>query len=520
MSLSTFIKKVLGVTPAPELPRFGDLAAMYGRRLQQEPAIRNGSGARVGVLITPWMFTAVPFFSLEVACLLADAGLEVTLLWDYSNVIFNTAKQREIDAVGQLVAQASASFRVIDVSARPGRTPSRADFLEEVLYENAVRQQRGESNAADYLRDTRQVTGAMRDHAGRVEGVLQEEAFDWLFIPGGIWASSGLYSHVARSHGISFTTFDSGIGALYVAQDGVAAHFADVSRTYRQVAATASAADRQVMIDAAHAVLRERMAGRDVFRLQPKASGGPDSADVACDLLAPLNYRSDSAALCRQRLFASVTDWLEQSLVWMRSQGGASIAIRQHPCERIPQYRGSDDWRLIFAPYADLGERFRFVAAEDPINTYDLMTRARAVLPYTSRVGVEAGMLGIPVILSARCYYEECDFAHRAETREEYFGLIQRALRGELPERSGGRDAAAIVYFIVERCLGLATPFTPQPKDFVEWLKIPRETLWNSPAVATLRRALVDRNTVAMNQFQEKLAEARRTLVESPVSQA
>lgn len=493
MNLRSLFRKMTHRPKAPGFPLFAELAAQYAARLRRQGAPRRGSGVRVGVLITPWMFTAVPFFSLECAGVLAESGLEVTLLWDRSNVVFNAAKQREIDAVAALVAQVAPWFRVIDVSALPGRLPANADFLPELLYENAVRRQRGEQYAAQFLDSNAQITEAMREHAGRIEALLAAEDFDWLLIPGGIWAVSGLYSHLAQARGLSYTTFDSGVGQLFLAHDGVAAHFADVPHTYKTVAATVTAEKRRAMIDRAHAELRERMAGRDVFRLQPKPAGGTDAMALDCDLLVPLNYRSDSAALCRHRLFVSVTDWLEQLLGWLQTQERGSVAIRQHPCERIPEYRGSDRWPAVFAPFAGLGARLRFVAAEDPVNTYDLMARARAVLPFTSRVGIEAAMLGLPVILATHCYYEDCGFAHRAATREEYFTLIAAALRGELRPDTAAREAAAMVYFLAECCLVLPTRLTPQPKDFVEWVNTPRAELWAVPENQDLLAALLTR---------------------------
>src|SRR5437016_4096847 len=36
-------------------------------------------GSHVGVIVTPWMFTAVPFFSLECALLLRSEGVAVTI---------------------------------------------------------------------------------------------------------------------------------------------------------------------------------------------------------------------------------------------------------------------------------------------------------------------------------------------------------------------------------------------------------------------------------------------------------
>ncbi|HEV7406410.1 MAG TPA: hypothetical protein VGO11_25900 [Chthoniobacteraceae bacterium] len=475
---------------------FTRMAADFRERCRRWPLAlpANARGPRVGVVITPWMRTAVAFFSLECARELARQGARPVLLWDEANVFFNTADRGEVKILRDLLNLPDGPGPVLDVAATPPDPRVETSFVDQLVYENAVREARGEAGAPALLARAGDRALAMREHAARVHALLLRERFDWLFVPGGVWASSGIWTEMAARQHLPITTYDSGAGSLFVCHGGAAAHFPDVAEAFRALRHL----DREPMIADAQAALETRMAGRDVFKLQPHAAG---HAEPPCDLLVPLNYRSDTAALHRQRAFRSVTHWLTQLLHWVMDRPGISVAIRQHPCERIPAYRGTDQWREILAPHQErLGARMRFVAAEDPVNTYDLLAGCRAVLPWTSRAGVEAAMLGKPVVLGTWCYYMGLGFTADAASPAEYFSALELALENKSGQSAEARRDAALIYYIIERRLSLTTSFTPQPVDYSAWAGRAPARLWSEPAQRVLREALLSRRPVALLQ--------------------
>ncbi|MEP6667798.1 MAG: hypothetical protein ABJF10_01510 [Chthoniobacter sp.] len=509
MNPTTILRKVWrGLGGKPARPDgFGEMADRFSRRMREfsapfPPVSRPG---KVAVLITPWMCTPVPFFSLECAWMLRREGFDVTLLWDRSNVFFNAARGREIEAVERVLKGLPAAFHHVDVSAITAPSAPRTDALDLLLYENAVRQIRSEGGAPAFLAANPERTVEMYEHAGRVRKVLEEGDYSWVLIPGGVWAASGLYVQIAENLGVSYTTFDCGPGAMYLAHDGVAAHLGDVPGAFRDIKERLdrAPAERDEVIRLAKENLQVRMEGRDEYRLQPQ----PASASVQhrCDILVPLNYRADTAALCRQRIFPSITAWLEALLGWLETRPGVTLSIRQHPCERIEEFKGHDHWDQLIARFPAVRDQVTLVLAEDTVNTYDLLRCAAVVLPYTSRVGIEAALLGKPAILSTHCYYESCGFTWNASSAEEYFALIDQALAGQLQVTPEQRDSAALAYHIVERCLELRTDFTPTPAEFARWVEIPPEELWSQPALLTVREALVSRRRLPLLRYESLL---------------
>jgi hypothetical protein len=185
-----------------------------------------------------------------------------------------------------------------------------------------------------------------------------------------------------------------------------------------------------------------RRKGEDEFRLQPQ---GETSAQKPTDIVVPLNYRLDTAAMCRQRLFPSVNEWMRALVNWAQSHPDTSIVFRQHPCEKIPAYRSKEDYSWISERSSP---NIRFIAAEDSVNTYDLLASCRVVLPYSSRVGIEGGVFGKSVVLAAHAYYENMAFVQVASSKEEYFDLIVASRKGPTVQIFEERFYAYAAYYV------------------------------------------------------------------------
>ena len=493
----------------PKRRRFQVFTDLFVERLRRsrpaQPATK--SGAAIGILVTPWLQTAASYFSLECARKLVNEGKNVSIIWDPRNLFENAPDPWEIAELERVLDALREEFEVVQIAEDAGSNGEEPPFLAEVLFENAVRKMRGEGGAQEFLLSHLDTVEGMRRHVVRVRSFLQARTFDWLFISGGVWGLSGIYAGVALELGLSITTFDCGPGALFVGHDGVAAHFPGVPSVALEVEAGCQreAVERERVSRRAHEQLRTRMRGDDEYRLQPVAASA--TTGHRWDIVVPLNLRWDSAAMCRKRLFENVCDWLAQLLAWVEARPGVTVAIRQHPCEKLADFRGADDFSRLALAYPGLGERARFFAATDEVNTYDLIAGAKVVLPFTSRVGIEAVMLGKPAILCAKCYYGGCGFAESPGSRVEYFNLLEKALAGALPVSNEARLAAGTTYYLAENCVELKTSFTPAPMDFLSWVKQPAEEIWGIPENRDLLQSLITRESIPSIRYQRSLRE-------------
>lgn len=495
MTLSSLARKILH--PRRRQPA-GEMARVYLRRLAEWRQLtpEPPGGGRVGVLVTPWLRSAVPFYNLEIALEIARQGLSVTVFWDASDVFGNASERSEVEDIGQLLEHLPPHLTVVRVDDdTPSSEAVETGLAESIVRENAIWKMRGEERADDFIASRPEIRAAAEAHLGRVHHLLRRNAVDWLLVPGGIYGLSAAYLAIARKLGMGVSTYDSDPGMLMTAHDGAAAHHADMARVFAQL--LAEFVDRpwelEGLVEGSRAELAKRQAGvSTLFQFQKVAATNVATSD--CNILVPLNLRWDSASLSRQRLFPTVSEWLSQLIRWVERNPAARLCLRQHPCERFDEIRGSDDVRPLIEAAADSARRrITFVAADDPSNTYDLMRTARVVLPFTSTLGVEAIMLGIPVVTSTNCYYADMGFVWNARTVGEYFDLIGQALEGRLTVDDKAQRGAALTYGLTQNWAQIKTLFTPAPSDFPKWTALHPRELWSLQETADMMKALITR---------------------------
>jgi hypothetical protein len=314
-----------------------------------------------------------------------------------------------------------------------------------------------------------------------------------MLIPGGVWAVSGIYCQVCQTLGIALTTFDSGTGLLCFQHGGPAAHFPDLNPSMQMLAEKCAKNEsvRRKVEEWVHERLSVRRRGEDELELQPKRAA---ISNKPADIVVPLNYRLDTAAMCRQKLFSSINEWMGAIVIWGESHPEISIAFRQHPCERIPAFRSKEDYSWISER---LAPNIRFIGAWDSVNTYDLLIGCRTVLPYSSRVGIEAGVLGKPVILAASTYYEKMAFAQAAGSKEEYFDLIEESIKHPVQQTFEQRCSAYAAYYVAENFGLHKTNFTPIPSDFEIWVEQDPKILWAKDRASIFLQAAITRRPAA-----------------------
>ena len=514
MSLAaTFSKMLSRRAAAPDrADAFAELVRVWRQRCAEFPvsvALRAG-GRRHAVLVTPWLGTAASFFNMEVARMLAAEGEDVRVIFDPCDVFGNAPVRHEVEGLERAVRALPPEMPVVRVDEKSvaDEAPGDEELARRIIFENGIWRTRGESRAAHFVERKEASVARLRAHVARVRQLVAASGLEWLLIPGGIWGVSGVYAAAASAAGAHFTTYDSGKRAIVTCQDGIATHQSDIPRAFPR-AMTALAArpgQRERIIEWSRGELRERMQGRGNYTsFQKQAATGRTEGDA--NVFVPLNLRWDSAALSRTRLFATVEEWITAIVSWAATEPEARVCIRQHPAERNKAVASTDDIGALVRRINSAGDRVRFVAADSPVNSYDLLPSARVVLPFTSSMGMEAPMLGIPVVTSALNYYDSFDFVARAESISQYFDLAARAIRGELPVASAARENAALIYYLTQHCNFMLTLFTAEAAEFLEWAKLPPAELWTRPDTHDFKRAILTGEPLASIRFARFLSE-------------
>ena len=143
-------------------------------------------------------------------------------------------------------------------------------------------------------------------------------------------------------------------------------------------------------------------------------------------VLLATNVIGDSLTLGRQVFSDSMTGWLQRTVRYFEGRPQAQFVVRIHPGELITQGPSVAD--VVRNTLPDLPEHIHLVPADAQINTYDLVEIAQLGLVYTTTVGMEMAMSGLPVIVVGKTHYRGKGFTLDPESWETYFGLLQQVL--------------------------------------------------------------------------------------------
>ncbi len=183
------------------------------------------------------------------------------------------------------------------------------------------------------------------------------------------------------------------------------------------------------------------------------------------------NVIYDTSQVFANTHFEHMFAWLDALLPVMRAHPETFFVIRAHPDEMRPGTRKQarehvQGWveRNGVAALPNVV----FVGSREYLSSYDLIRRSKFVLVYNSSIGLEAVLLGAPVLAAAAARYTDYEVVHYPEDRGGYMRLLERFLSADevsLPEEHP-RNARRFLYYQLFKA---SLPF----EDFLEPGSIP-----------------------------------------------
>lgn len=161
---------------------------------------------------------------------------------------------------------------------------------------------------------------------------------------------------------------------------------------------------------------------------QTRKALGLDERPVA---LLAANVLGDSLTLGRNIFAGSMSEWITRTVQYFANRPDVQLVIRVHPGEKlVPQAKSMG--AVVREALPEIPSHIHLIGALDNVNTYDLIEIADLGLAYTTTVGVEAAMNGIPVISCGQTHYRGRGFTIDPNTWEEYFSSLENLL-SDLP---------------------------------------------------------------------------------------
>lgn len=286
---------------------------------------------------------------------------------------------------------------------------------------------------------------AVRRAAG---GVLDSFRPDVVFMLNGLFAAEHSVRELALARGLRAPTYEMAPrgGALCFSQDSPApehdtnaawARFGDQPLTTEQEEALERLLIRRATGEGAHeryyehqeddaAVLRERLQIPDGKRV--------------LSLFTNLSW--DSATLFHDLAYGSMFDWVEHAVRTAATAEDAVLVVRVHPAERRWRSREEIETVLRGRLGGDLPSNVRLIRPEEALSSYALLELSELALTYTTTVGIEAAVRGLPVAVAGRTHYRGRGFTIDVESQED----LERAIRVPGPTLDSERVALARRY--------------------------------------------------------------------------
>jgi len=288
-----------------------------------------------------------------------------------------------------------------------------------------------------------------RDACLRAMTLLQQARPDVVLIPNGLVTELGVVYQVARHLDIRTITyeFNDQREQIWLAQNEVVMHQNTDALWKARSRRNLTGRERAKMT----ALEQARSGGTTYAKgtrawqdapaqgsTRPREHLGLDSRPVG---LLATNVLGDSLTLGRNLFAESMEEWIFRTVQYFVSRPEVQLVIRVHPGERL--IKGPSMVEVIQRAAPDNPANIHVIAAADKTNTYDLMGLADFGLAYTTTVGLEMAMRGIPVIVAGQTHFRRRGFTLDPGSWEEYYVTLDRLLADPARHRLSAKQKRA-----------------------------------------------------------------------------
>ncbi len=265
-----------------------------------------------------------------------------------------------------------------------------------------------------------------------LQRVFEREKPDVVIVPNGTILEMGVAYQVASAMGIETVTFEFADQRerIWIAQnDEIMSH--DTTALWQGLGGQdLPEKARQAMVELFSARKGARLWGGFARQWQQNPSQGASAVKEALGLderpiaLLPTNVLGDSLTLGRERITPTMADMIVGTIKHFIDHPEAQLVVRVHPGEL--KVHGTSMIDVIRENFKTLPENIHIVKPGDKTNTYDLVEIADLGIVFTTTVGMEMAMAGIPVIVTGKTHYANKGFTHESADWQAYTDLLKK----------------------------------------------------------------------------------------------
>lgn len=154
-------------------------------------------------------------------------------------------------------------------------------------------------------------------------------------------------------------------------------------------------------------------------------------------VLLATNVLGDSLTLGRQTFSKNMAEWIERTVQYFAERKDAQLVIRVHPGEKLTHGQSMVD--VVNRLMPRLPEHIHLIRPEESVNSYDLVDIATVGLVYTTTMGLEMPMAGVPVIVAGQTHYRGRGFTMDPDSWMNYYKILGNVL--DNPEKAQMTEA-------------------------------------------------------------------------------
>jgi hypothetical protein len=269
-----------------------------------------------------------------------------------------------------------------------------------------------------------------------VERLLDDYRPDVILVMNGLFYAEAILMGAARRRGVTAWSYERGKrnGGLIFGRD-IPVLRQDFEGRWAERAQTP-------LTDAQAAALDAYLGGRTqgnvgIERIWPEMEADESLASDKPTAVLFTNVLWDTAVYQTDIGFDSMAEWVVETIRWFEGHPEKQLVVRVHPAEvRLP-FKTSQEQALdrVRGAVPALPPNVRIVPPESTASSYALLDEADVALVYTSTVGLEAALTGIPTVVAGRVHYRGKGFTLDPDTAAGYAEALDTAFaRGQLSQ--------------------------------------------------------------------------------------
>jgi hypothetical protein len=144
------------------------------------------------------------------------------------------------------------------------------------------------------------------------------------------------------------------------------------------------------------------------------------------------NVIFDTSQPHANQIYPDMFTWLDEVLAVTKAHPETLFVIRAHPDEsRAGKASHESVAAWVHKQNADAAQNVIFIGPDEYFSSYEMIQQAKFVMIYNSTIGMEASIMGVPVLCAGKARFTQLDTVFFPQSQAEYLATLREFLAAE-----------------------------------------------------------------------------------------